>query len=327
MTRPPRRLAAALACLALLAGCSDDEPAAEQPPEDEAPTEQVVVNPLTGEELPEAPGHPVLTVKIDNSSSSAPQVGLGQADLVVEELVEGGITRLAVSFYSAVPRTAGPVRSMRATDIGVVQPLAGVLVTSGGAPPTRKRVDQAGIAVVAEDGPGFYRDSGRSAPYNLMVRLKELAAEQDAKEAPEVYLPFDAEGTLPRGGKARGLTATLSPSRQSTFRYAKGGYTLTNGYAADGDGFTADTVLVLRVRVTDAGYKDPAGNPVPETRFTGTGPAQVFHGGRVVKATWVKDGFDAPIGLRAGGKDLTLPAGKVWIELVPRTGGAVSVTR
>ena len=66
-----------------------------------------------------------------------PQVGLSDADLVTEELVEGGITRLAVSYYQTIPENVGPVRSMRATDIGIVQPLKATLVASGGAPPSR----------------------------------------------------------------------------------------------------------------------------------------------------------------------------------------------
>ena len=73
----------------------------------------------------------MLAVKIDNSSSSAPQVGLGDAGMVVEELVEGGMTRLAVFYYNDVPSEVGPVRSMRATDIGIVSPL-GQLVTRVG---------------------------------------------------------------------------------------------------------------------------------------------------------------------------------------------------
>ena len=77
--------------------------------------------------------HPILVTKIDNSTSSSPQVGLSHADLVVEELVEGGITRLAVFFYSDVPDNAGPVRSMRASDIGIVPGDHATVVTSGAA--------------------------------------------------------------------------------------------------------------------------------------------------------------------------------------------------
>ena len=38
---------------------------------------------------------------------------------------------LAVFFYQHVPRLVGPVRSMRATDIGIVKPAKAVLVASG----------------------------------------------------------------------------------------------------------------------------------------------------------------------------------------------------
>jgi len=83
-------------------------------------------------------------------------------------------------------------------------------------------------------------------------------------------------------------------------------------------------VLVLRVEVGDAGYKDPAGNPVPETKFTGTGEALVFHGGEVVHGTWTKAGFGGDIELESKDGELTLPPGKVWMELVPESGGNVT---
>ena len=90
--------------------------------------------PLTGEPVTGAtPDRPVLVTKIDNSPSSQPQLGLKKADLVTEELVEGGMTRLAVFFYQHLPDVVGPVRSMRASDIGIVKPAHGVIVASGAA--------------------------------------------------------------------------------------------------------------------------------------------------------------------------------------------------
>ncbi len=53
----------------------------------------------------------------------------------------------------------------------------------------------------------------------------------------------------------------------------------------------------------------------------------IFHGGRVVRGSWVKDGLDAPVELRSGGRSLELPPGRTWIELVPVDGGNVTVTR
>ena len=95
-----------------------------------------------------------MVAKIDNTASSAPQLGLGSADLVVEELVEGGMTRLAVFFYSDIPGAVGPVRSMRASDIGIVSPVEAQVVTSGAAPVTINRISQAGIKFFGEGAPG-----------------------------------------------------------------------------------------------------------------------------------------------------------------------------
>lgn len=316
---------AAVASL-LLASCgSDEEDAAKKRA---AREEAATLSPLTGLPLEgKVPAHPVVAVKIDNSSSSAPQVGLGSADLVAEELVEGGITRLAAFYYADVPANVGPVRSMRATDIGIVQPLDGVLVASGGAPPTVTRFKDAGIRTFTEGAAGYYRESGRTAPYNLFMRLGELVKTLEDGDPPAPYLPFEKSPALPKGEPARGLTASFSPSTSSTFELRGGRYVNTNTFAAADDQFMADTVLVLRVRVEDAGYKDPAGNPVPETVFEGKGDAMVFHDGRVVRGTWSKDTLASDIRLQAGGKKVTLPPGQVRIELVPIDGGSVTVTK
>ena len=283
--------------------------------------------PLTG--LPadgKTPGHPVMVVKIDNTDSSSPQIGLGKADLITEELVEGGSTRLAVFYYQHVPKLAGPVRSMRATDIGIVKPAKAVLVASGGAPPTVRRIKAAGITSVVEGATGYERDSSRRAPYNLFMHLTQLATKVKAKDSVESYLPFGAEKDLPQGQKAAGLAASFSGGHTTSWKYTGGKYTNLNTFAQSGDQFRPDNVLVLRVRVGDAGYKDPAGNPVPETKFTGTGKAMLFHGGRVVRGTWKKS-LDSTITLSTRAGKLPVPSGHTWIELVPENGGNVTITK
>jgi hypothetical protein len=327
-------LAALVAASLLLAGCGggDDEkepassetsaPTAEETSEPPEPTYW----PLTGlERTTDAPKHPVIVTKVDNTSSSAPQVGLGSADMVVEELVEGGYTRLAAFYYSQVPADIGPVRSMRASDISIV-PEGATVVTSGAAPITIKRINGAGIPWITEGAAGVYRETSRSAPYNLFARLGEIAKRLRAKDEPPAYLPWGTEADLPRGGKASTLTADFG-AHSTTWQFQKGGYVNTDSYAAQGDQFPADSVLVLRVRVGDAGYRDPAGYPVPETKFEGKGAALLFHGGRVVKGTWTKDGLTGAIELATKGGELTVPAGHVWVELVPAVNGDVSFAK
>jgi hypothetical protein len=270
--------------------------------------------------------HPVMVLKMDNTYASSPQLGLGSADMVVEELVEGGMTRLAAFYYSQIPGDVGPVRSMRASDIGIVSPVKATVVTSGAAQVTINRIDDAGIDWYTEGDKGFYRDSHRSAPYNLFTKMSETETLIDQKDAerPADYLPWGDEKDFPQGQPARTLAASFSGGHTTNWSYKSGHYVNENTYAAAGDEFPADTVLVLRVKVGDAGYRDPAGNPVPETQFTGKGQALIFHDGRLVRGQWTKESLGSGLKLSTTAGDLTVPAGHTWIELVPQDGGSVT---
>ena len=83
-------------------------------------------------------------------------------------------------------------------------------------------------------------------------------------------------------------------------------------------------MLVLRVRSATPATRDPAGNPVPETKLEGKGEALLFHDGEVVTGTWEKSGLDSPLELSAGKDELSVPAGNTWIELVPAANGDVT---
>jgi hypothetical protein len=331
-TRALAALSAALITSLALAGCGGDDPdpqAAGDEPANSGDSAVLDTWPLTGESLPEggsaAKRHPVLVLKMDNTASSSPQVGLGSADLVVEELVEGGVTRLAAFYYSDLPKEAGPVRSMRASDIGIVSPVDGDMVTSGAASVTISRISDAGIDFHPEGSPGLYRNSSRYAPYNLFADLSEVAASIKQKAArPHNYLPWGDAADLPKGEPVSTLAASFG-GHTTSWAFRKGGYVNDNSYAAEGDRFPADSVLVLSVPVGDAGYTDPAGNSVPETQFEGTGPALLFHDGRLVKGTWSKKELDSAVSLKtAEGDKLEVPAGHVWIELLPQTSGGLS---
>ena len=339
MRRVRLTLTATLAASLLLAAaaCGSDDKESDSPEAAPKGTGQGAVLestwpltglPVSGDESAEQP-HPVFVVKIDNTSSSAPQIGLGDADLVVEELVEGGSTRLAAFFYSKIPSNAGPVRSMRASDIGIVKPVDGQMVTSGAAPVTIRRLQGAGIKFYGEGSKGMYRDGSRSAPYNLFVKLKDLAKTVKVDEArPDDYLPWGDAKDLPKGKPAKKVAASFSGGPTTEWAFRGGKYENTNSNAESGDRFRADSVLVLRVKVGDAGYRDPAGNPVPETHFTGKGKAMLFHDGRLVRGSWSKAGLDAPIKLSTKAGALEVPAGHTFIELVPvGNGGNVTFTR
>jgi hypothetical protein len=274
--------------------------------------------------------HPVLVTKMDNTTSSAPQVGLSHADMVVEELVEGGLTRLAAFFYSDIPKNVGPVRSMRASDIAIVSPVHASIVTSGAAGKTIALINAAHIPFYGESTKGFYRTSDRIAPYNLLAHLDEVAqvAKTDKPATPPDYFTWGSEKDYPKGPKATHISAQFSGGHTSQWFFTNGAYHNLNSNAPAGDQFPATTVLVLRVREGDAGYKDPAGNPVPKTLLVGKGKALLFHNGHVVKATWHKGKKPtSPITLKTKQGALKVPAGHTWVELVPISGGNVTWTK
>ncbi|MGH8824512.1 MAG: DUF3048 domain-containing protein, partial [Jiangellaceae bacterium] len=106
-------IAVTAATVLLAAGCAGDTPQPAPSPATVSPTPTAAaVLPLTGTPAPggSVPARPALVVKIDNTGNGRPQVGLSAADLVVEELVEGGLTRLAAMFHSTMPPTVAPVR-------------------------------------------------------------------------------------------------------------------------------------------------------------------------------------------------------------------------
>ena len=53
------------------------------------------------------PDRSALAVKIDNVGPAWPQFGINEADIVFEEQVEGGLSRLAAVFHSTIPETVG----------------------------------------------------------------------------------------------------------------------------------------------------------------------------------------------------------------------------
>ena len=197
------------------------------------------------------------------------------------------------------------------------------------APPpiTQNRLRQAGIVTHTEGATGFFRDSGRSAPYNLFDNLDELAGKPGKQwKTPEnPYLDFgdsdDFTGAIP----VKSVEASFSGGHSTNWQYGGKGWARTDGFAG-GDDFTADNLLLLRVKVGDAGYRDPAGNPVPETFFFGKGQGVLIHGDQGLQVKWNKKGRDGAVSLTTkDGQEVTVPRGHTWIELVPTGTGSVNL--
>lgn len=336
-----RPLVAVSAVALVLTACSSSDGKEPSPDASMGTSAKLVeISPLTGRPMAGGrPANPVLIVKVENTANGAPQYGLDKADLVMEELVEGGLTRLAAFYYSNLPTKVGHVRSMRATDIGIASPVGGQIVASGGASSTLRRVKTAGIKVFSEDegAAGFSSDPLKSRPYNRLINLKTVAKTAKPTAIRGPYLPWTSKtstGPAPSGTasapaapkKARAATVRFSRSTATTWALKGDRWHRTNGHAQAGHDFAADTMIVMFCKVGDAGYRDPAGNPVPETKLEGRGRAMVFHGSEVSEVEWLKPSLDETITFTSkDGKPHTIDPGRVFFELVPDREGSVQL--
>ena len=102
----------------------------------------------------------MVSVKIENTPSARPQAGLDRADVVFEEIVEGGVTRFAALFHSDLPAEVGPVRSARLVDVPLLNPWHSILVYSGArgdVTDALRAADHIGLLADPGTGPIFSR--------------------------------------------------------------------------------------------------------------------------------------------------------------------------
>ncbi|MGY1753858.1 DUF3048 domain-containing protein [Blastococcus sp. SYSU D01042] len=343
--RRARRSAMALTFVGVLAmtGCdfgtsttsaSDAEPLPVAPP---APV--LVPWPLTGVAVEAPPQRPALAVKVENSVAARPQSGLDAADVVWEEVVEGGITRFVAVYHSTLPPEIGPIRSVRPMDAAIAGPLHGLFAFSGGGPDFVRAIADAGMQVLSQDAgaDGFFRLPTRSAPHNVYADPAAFLAQADAgHQAPPTgeftFAPAGQPATAVALGAPTALVQLkLGSGRPSwTWSLPDDGWLRAEGTTpatgADGARLRATNVVVLRVDVVNTAFRDPAGNPVPETKMVGGGEALVASGGSTIAATWSKASETAPVVLTGpGGAPVQLAPGTTWVELVPKNGGAVTL--
>ena len=352
--RLPRTLAAVTVgvVLSTLAACSSGGPAPSRTtPADVTVAPDVAVQkqpaptpsvpnrwPLTG--LPgDVVSRPALAVKIENSREARPQTGLDQADVVWEEVVEGGITRFAAVFQSRVPAEVGPVRSVRPMDSTILAPMHGLVAFSGGQVAFVQMLPANGLQIFSQDlgAPGFYRKAGVApAPHNVYGTPSTWWAAADAQHqappAPQFAIARDAAASAATAGApAAALHITMSGYSQPSWTWdaASGTWLRSEGatpaVVRSGARLSATNVVVLRVTLVDTGTKDPAGNPVPETVLTGSGGALVATGGKTVSGTWTKGAKTDVLTLKgADGQPLTLAPGNTWVEMVPVSGAVAA---
>lgn len=284
----------------------------------------------------EPPDRAALGVKLDNTDNGRPQTGVRDADIVFEEMVEGGLTRLLAVFHSQDPDDLGPVRSARSTDLGVLAELGRPLFAWSGANPTfQAAVEAADLADVGFSAvPHAYRrDGDRRAPYNLFADPAELRAAVDDGAPPPMLFAYRATGEPLSGTGARPARSFRASTFATSIEWTWNAQTqlwerTQNGTPhvdSAGERVAVPNVVVRITPYRDSGVRDSTGAVVPEAVAVGEGDVWLLSDGKAQPGRWSKASDDAATTYTAtDGQPLRLAPGQTWVEILPPGTGDVA---
>jgi hypothetical protein len=338
--RPYAHTVAVASLLVVLAGCTGADPedevapvVARPAPEAVGSASSVVFAPLRGTLADAAAlAHPSLAVKIDNHEEARPHIALNRADIVFEELVEGGITRYAAVWHSDIPDELGPVRSIRPMDPDIIAPFGGLVAYSGGQEQFVAMMEDTPVVnlVFDYDDTGlFWRADDRPGPHDVIVAAAEAVRRHSDLPAPAVQFAYGTQDPLalaPGVSSTSRIDAVFSDARYPTWEWDAASSTWLRSqegapdFEASGDRVRATNIVTMRVDV------DWSLGEVPRTVLVGEGEVWVSSAGRTAHGRWAKPARESPIVLTADdGSPLRLAPGATWVELVPLD-GAVTFT-
>ena len=286
--------------------------------------------PLRGTEVAAGSlAHASIAAKIDNHEEARPQFALERTDLVIEELVEGGLTRYVAVWQSDIPELLGPVRSIRPMDPDIISPFGGIVAYSGGQQIFVDMMEDTNVYNAihgnSDTDETFYRTDLRDSPHDVVVKAQEVLAQHTDLPAPQQQYAYSLDVASSTAAKEGFPTASVN-ARFSDERYPSWGWDAGQSaflrsqegapdYDSNGAQLKATNVVVMRVAIDNTyGY-------VPKTTLIGSGEVWISAGGATVHGTWSKSDRQAPIRfVDDRGVTIRMAPGNTWIEMVPDYG-------
>lgn len=266
------------------------------------------------------------TVVVENSSQSRPQIGLGEADLVIEALAESEITRFLAFYWSRPVSRIGPVRSARLYAVAIADVYRAPFAHSGGNNDALLMLKRAGkphnLDEIYGSGQYFVRSDARRPPHNLYTSTELLDRAVRERSIPMGEVPTSprAPAAAPESGAVSGVEVNWHSLHQVAWRLEGGAYKrFEHGEAPhtleDGAQISVPNLLFLQVEGVnngpDLGW---------DLDLEKGGKATVLSQGRKWEGSWSfgASGFSVS---PAEGKVPLLAPGQVWVHLITRESG------
>lgn len=296
------------------------------------------INPLTGLKVedPALLRRRPLMVRIGNDPGARPQVGLNEADMVYEELVEWWVTRFTAIFLSQDLEVIAPIRSARLINLQLTTQYQGALANSGGSDAVRWELSQIDIVNLDEffvPKPYFYRENegwqtrlaldGKAAREYMgaeglesAVKLRGFAFSEklDPDRLPAAALADANTVVIPYPASTSQARWEYDPASGKYLRFTTGEPMLD---------FTRQQIAAANVIIYFAEHQDTDivedSNGATSVRIiiNGRGTAWLARDGKILKGYWETNGRETPNFVFEDGRLMPLKPGNTWVQVVP----------
>jgi len=275
-----------------------------------------------------------LAVRIGNDPSIRPQEGLGQAEIVYEEIMDGwAFTRFTGLYLANEAGRLRPIRSARLSGLSIVPQYDAAYVHTGASDKIRWFISEATFVDVDE----YYHPkpygvlSGydwRGRVYTSVEKIREYLREKGLERDRRILgYVFDSQPPEEAGQPALSVHIPYPKACVAEWRYDQESGRYLRWVQGEphlegltGEQLAADNVIVLYAehKKTDI-VEDSLGNTAIDIVMTGSGRAQICRDGLVIEGRWVQEATSEPIQYYDdSGQAIPLRPGNTWIQLVPQ---------
>lgn len=272
-------------------------------------------------------------IQFNNFKAVSNQSGIGQADIVYECIVEGGITRLLGIGENFTGDRFGSVRSSRHYFVSVLDEYDAIYVHYGKTKYATSKMKELGIDHMdgtVMDSLVFYRDKSIKAPNNaftsvkgIQAGIKKLGFRTDYKEGYQPHYTFYEKDTDLTGGvsankvslKFSGYNSPYFTYNATDKLYYRFQFNKEHIDTLTGKQLTFKNIIIQFVKewnIDKKGYQT-----MDIANASGTG--YYITNGKAVPITWKKKEADSWMRYYdEKGNELTINPGKTYITLFPK---------
>lgn len=282
--------------------------------------------PITGRDVaPEIASRPVTAVMIENSTVARPQAGLLDADMIVEAVAEGGITRFVALFQEGQPAHIGPIRSARPYYVEIAKTFDAAYVHAGGSDDALGLITSLGVKDMSafENNGTYERVDYRDAPHDLYSSMQKLDERRTALGfTTSTFTPWKHKNDTAQTASAGNIDFSISgPQFNASYLYeptSNSYLRLTAGqiHTDEKSGKQLNPKVVIAL-ITSKGQD----GQYSTYRLTGNGSMVVFQDGIVSTGTWSKESASTNFVFKdKNGLEFVFNKGQKWFTLLDSEG-------